>query len=81
MSETIEQKAHRLLTEGRLTIEKVREDGLIVAHVRGFSDGEIYALGFDPRQREWRCQCEASSKFHRRCSHLIALQLVTVKPR
>lgn len=75
-----EEKAHRLLAEGRLTIERV-DGGVIVASCRGYSGGEIYRLGFDPRDGgEWRCTCEASSKFRRRCSHLIALQLVVVRP-
>jgi len=76
---TAEQKAHRLLTEGRLTVERV--DEVIVASCRGFSTGEVYRLGFDPRDGgQWRCTCEANSKFHRRCSHLMALQLVVVRP-
>lgn len=81
MAETLEQKAHRLLAESRLTVTRVTADGLIVASCRGFSDGQVYALGFDPRGGgEWRCTCEANKKFGRRCSHLMALQLVTVKP-
>lgn len=80
MAETIEQKAHRALTEGRLVIERIHA-GVIVASCRGFSDGEVYRLGYDPRGKgQWRCTCDASAKFHRRCSHLIALQLVTTKP-
>lgn len=96
MAETIEQKAHRLLAEGRLVVERVDppEDlesvgdvpaaRFIVASCRGFSEGEVYHLGFDPRSKsgrgEWRCTCQANAEFHRRCSHLIALQLVTRKP-
>ncbi len=85
-TETIEAKAHRLLAEGRLIIEKVLPNsGLIVASCRGFSNGEVYRLGHDPAAKngkgEWRCTCSASAQFHRRCSHLVALQLVTKKPR
>jgi hypothetical protein len=81
MTESAEKKAHRLLGEGRLTVTKVlKHSGLIVASCRGFSDGEIYHLGYDPNRREWRCTCQASKQFGRRCSHLMALQLVTVKP-
>jgi SWIM zinc finger len=83
--ETLELKAHRMLTEGRLTVAKIRPSGLIVATCKGMSDGEVYSLGFDPTAKsgkgEWRCTCEANAKFHRRCSHLIALQLVTVRPQ
>lgn len=71
-----EDKGRRLLTEGRLTVEKL-DGGLIVASCRGDS-GEVYHLGFDPRGNgEWRCTCVARG----RCSHLIALQLVVVKPK
>jgi hypothetical protein len=79
MPESAETKSHRILVEGRLTVERVA-DGLVVARCRGFSDGEVYSLGYDPRNGEWRCTCEASRKFGRRCSHLRALQLVVVRP-
>jgi uncharacterized Zn finger protein len=76
---TAEQKAHKILAEGRLTVERV-DATTVVARCRGFSDGEVYALGFDPRANEWRCTCPASRDFHRRCSHLLALQLVVLRP-
>lgn len=79
-TETIEQKARRILTEGRLVVTRV-DERMIVAECRGFSDGEVYALGYDGGKQEWRCTCEANSKFRRRCSHLIALQLVTTRPK
>ncbi len=76
---TAAEKAAVLLAEGRLTVETVSK-GVIVAACKGMS-GEVYKLGYDPRGKgEWRCQCEANAKFRRRCSHLMALQLVTVKP-
>lgn len=72
-------KARRLLIEGRLVVEKVAlpENGgepYIFATCRGDS-GEVYRLGFDPYTAEWRCTCEARGP----CSHLKALQLVTVR--
>lgn len=63
-------------------IELNRETSYVEARIEGES-GE-YALGFDPGAGvagEWRCTCDASSKFHRECSHLIALQLVTTERR
>lgn len=69
--EGIEVKGRRLLTEGRLNIDRV-DGGLVVAHCKGDSGG-IHWLGHDPWKGEWRCTCEARS----RCSHLVALQLVT----
>jgi uncharacterized Zn finger protein len=74
--ENVEQKARRLLAEGRLLIERVyRDNGLIVATCRGDS-GAVYDLGYDPAKGEWRCTCQAKG----RCSHVAALQLVTVRP-
>lgn len=78
MRENVEDKGRRLLTEGRLTVERAggRTAPLIVAKARGDS-GEVYDLGFDPGKRQWRCTCPAKGK----CSHLVALQLVTLAPR
>lgn len=82
MTESQEAKAHRILAEGRLIVEKVLpHSGLIVASCRGFTDGEIYRLGYDPTAREYRCTCEGNAKFNRRCAHLISLQLVVAKPK
>ena len=67
-------KGRRLLTEARLTVERLNGD-LIVASCRGDS-GESYRLGHDPGRREWRCTCPAKT----RCSHLTALMLVTRRP-
>lgn len=83
MAESAEKKAHRLLTEGRLVVKRVDDGGelpWVMAECRGFTDGELYHLGYDPGKNEWRCTCQASATFHRRCSHLIALQLVVRKP-
>lgn len=73
--ENVTEKGRRLLTEGRLTVRVVGESRVIVAECRGDS-GAVYSLGYDPRKDEWRCTCVAKGK----CSHLVALQLVTVKP-
>lgn len=78
MTTTMERidKAARLLISGRLIVHKVEVNrGQIYAECRGDS-GAIYKLGFDPRgQGEWRCSCEARTI----CSHIKALQLVTVR--
>ena len=48
----------------------------IIATCRGDS-GEVYNLGYDARKKQWRCTCvEMKGK----CSHLVALQLVTIRP-
>jgi uncharacterized Zn finger protein len=73
MSESVEARGRRLLTEGRLTVEKVDRD-LAIASCRGDS-GEIYRLGFDPRRWMWCCTCPART----RSSHLIALMLVVIR--
>lgn len=74
--EPLAKKARRLLAEGRLTVSQAAKGGAIVAECRGDS-GDVYKLGWDPRASEWRCTCPNP----RRCSHLAALQLVTVRPR
>jgi hypothetical protein len=71
LSENYRDKGERYITDGRLIITRVN-DGGIDATCRG--GGELYALGF--RQGRWFCLCEARTT----CSHLYALQLVTVRP-
>lgn len=78
MAETKADKALRYVAERRLLIEHV-DPALIKATCRGDS-GEVHTLGWRSDQQRWGCTCEANATFHRRCSHLIALQLVTVKP-
>lgn len=78
--ENVDSKARRLLVEGRLSVlfatESLSSPAPIVATCRGDS-GEVYRLGYDARKKEWRCGCQARG----RCSHTIALQLVTTIPR
>jgi len=79
--ESLEHKAERILREARLQVGLVDPNtGLIVASCRGFSDGEVYHLGWDPGMREWRCTCRRNRDFHKPCSHLEALWHVVVKP-
>lgn len=72
MAETVEEKALRLIREGRLTIQRVdRDEGWVVAHCRGDTGG--YALGWDPIVGQFRCTCP---EMKGQCSHLYALKLV-----
>ena len=72
VTDEVVEKASRLLTEGRLVVDRVDASGLIVATCRG--DSGTYKLGRDPRRSgEWRCGCKARGL----CSHLLSLQLVT----
>lgn len=74
--ENVDDKGRRLLGEGRLTVLRTGgDDRLIHATCKGDS-GEVYQLGYDPTRNQWRCTCIARG----RCSHLVALQLVTIKP-
>ncbi len=76
--ETIEAKAARLLAGGRVTVTSVTGD-----HVSAACQGDTgaYDLGYDPRRPGgWWCSCRASAN-GRTCSHLLALQLVTVRRR
>lgn len=72
--ESAADKGRRLLVEGRLIIVRVDSTGYIHAQCRGDS-GEVYDLGFDPENTQWRCTCKARGT----CSHLVALQLVTIR--
>lgn len=70
--ETIQSKAHRYLLEGRLRV-LTADHRHAIAVVRG--QGTTYQVeGRAPSA--WRCSCPAL----RRCSHLIALQLVICFP-
>jgi hypothetical protein len=72
--EPLDAKALRYIREGRLRVVLV--DGeRIEARVRG-SDAE-HVVGY--RRGGWWCDCQAH-RFGRRCSHLHALQLVTIRP-
>lgn len=72
--ESANDKGRRLLVEGRLLVRRVDLDlGLIIAECRGDS-GEVYYLGRDPTNGQWRCTCR---EMKGKCSHLVALHLVT----
>jgi uncharacterized Zn finger protein len=70
--ENAEAKGRRYLLEGRLHVRAVT-DRHIAATCRG--DGEIYYLSGD--EQGWSCSCPAATL---RCSHLVALRLVTIRP-
>lgn len=73
MRENAERKATRLLVHGRLAVTWL-DSGQIRASCRGDS-GELYAVGYAP-DTGWTCNCPALS----RCSHVMALQRVTLVP-
>jgi SWIM zinc finger len=73
--ETIEQKAHRLLLAGRLTITWVNGE-TIEARCEG--DSGMRRLGYR-KDRGWWCDCPWRSFRGKRCSHLAALMLVAGK--
>lgn len=72
MREDAATKARRLLSEGRVTIGLLSDDE-IRAEVRGDS-ARTYAVIWSPGG--WSCPCDALS----RCSHVRAVQLVTLEP-
>jgi hypothetical protein len=77
MRESAEAKGRRSLLEGRLQVEHV-DEATIRARCRG--GGTVYELGFDDvgeLEGGWYWSCSALG----RCAHLVALQLVTVRPR
>ena len=70
MREDYRTKGRRYVGEGRLTLKLVTAD-TIAATCKG--NGEVYELGHTAGR--WWCSCAARST----CSHLAALQLVTVR--
>lgn len=64
-------KGRRYVLEGRLIVRSAGPEG-IRAICRG--QGEWYRLGFE--RGGWYCNCPALT----RCAHLVALQLVCVRP-
>jgi uncharacterized Zn finger protein len=71
MRESAEAKGRRYITEGRLLVQAL-DPREIVAICRG--NGAIYRVGY--QRGGWYCDCPAIG----RCSHLVALQLVAVRP-
>jgi hypothetical protein len=69
VTETIEEKSHRLLTTGHVAI-RIAMPGHVVGIVRG--DSGIHAV--DLTNGRWSCSCEARVT----CSHMQAVMLVTV---
>lgn len=69
---TVEAKAIRILLERRLTILAVNKTR-VIAECRGNSD-RTYHLGWT--HDRWHCHCDSKGK----CSHLTALQMVTMRP-
>jgi len=66
-------KAHRYLTEGRVVLLTVTTD-TVAGVVRG--DAALHRVDYGVR-RGWRCSCPAVG----RCSHLLAVGLVTAVGR
>jgi uncharacterized Zn finger protein len=73
MRENAATKGRRLLTEGRLIVYAV-DRHRIAARCRGDS-AEVYDVTYE--RGGWACSCPALG----RCAHLVALMLVTVRPR
>lgn len=71
MRENAQTKGRRYLVEGRLFVRTAGTGG-IRAVCRG--QGEVWQVGYE--RGSWFCTCPARGV----CSHLVALQLVTVRP-
>jgi hypothetical protein len=66
--ETLEEKAARYLREGRVTVRVIADDR-VEAEVRGSEKYKTIREG-----KRWACDCPA---WQRRCSDVIAVELVT----
>ena len=73
---SVEAKAGRLLSEGRVWVVRVDRDE-VVAHVEGDHDPHIVE---HQRHRGWSCTCQAFT-FRHSCSHQLATELVTTRRR
>jgi SWIM zinc finger len=73
MSESTAEKSLRYLVEGRLIVSAIT-DGQIIATCRG--TGAVHNLSWT-RGGGWYCSCPARNL----CSHLLALQTVTARPK
>jgi uncharacterized Zn finger protein len=68
--ESADVKGRRYLTEGRVIVRRMAGE-IVLADVRG-DTGVVHKVTHRPG-KGWRCSCAARG----RCSHLVALQLVT----
>ena len=73
--ETAADKAHRLLSDCRLTVTHRVGDEIAAICV---GDTGVYHLGFSVERADWYCSCPAHGKL---CSHLRALGMVTTGAR
>ncbi len=74
MTQRMIEKAKRLLTEGRVVVV-LNANGKVLARVKGdHGEYEIRSVDDQPLQ----CSCPS---FRRRCSHTIAVELVTGRAR
>jgi uncharacterized Zn finger protein len=75
VTENTHTKARRLLTEGRIRVLSANEDdGFLAAEVRGDS-ARVYVVSYESGGGGWSCDCPTRGV----CSHLRAVQLVTVR--
>jgi len=73
--ESAQDKACRIVSEGRVTVTHVNGEA-ITARVRG--DAAEHLVTHD-RHTGWRCTCPTTART--RCSHKLAVGLVTVVQR
>jgi uncharacterized Zn finger protein len=72
--ESLDDKARRYLTEGRIRLVRVEEGDNIDATVQGDAS-RPYVVTHRPSG--WRCSCVSTVL---RCSHVAAVALVTLAP-
>jgi uncharacterized Zn finger protein len=71
--ETRHTKAVRYLASGRIKVEHVIPNGLVIARVKGDS-GPTYTVSWHDDEARWGCSCPSRVS---RCSHVIAVNGVT----
>ena len=71
-----ERKAVQLVAEGRVAANRYAD--VVVGQVTGWTD--TYRVVLTPDPDESFCQCKASRLGHRRCSHMIAVEILEAIP-
>ena len=72
-----ESKAVRLVAEGRVAFTRYVD--VVVGEVDSMS-GRLYRVVLTPDTDSSFCQCKANRVGHRRCSHMLAVEILAAIP-
>ena len=72
-----EAKAVRMVAENRVTAHRYGD--VVIGEVDSMS-GRLYRVVLTPSADESFCQCKANRVGHRKCSHMIAVEILAAIP-